>query len=570
MDEKRVLIIDDDILIRRALADYLTECGFSTSTARDGAKGLAQAQTGAYDVVLVDLRMPQMDGLEVISTLKEQRPQLPLVVVSGTGVLSDAIAAIRQGASDYITKPIQDMDQVVVVIERVIKIARLTAERDRYQREMEELNRSLEAEVKRQTKDLRIQNRELTALNRVSYAISAPLDLDTMLNRAIDAATTALETDGGVVRLFNEATNQLVIAVARGLPDSYLSSAQAIPLGQGIVGRVAQSGRPQGGSNLADDPWLAPLVPSSSQAGAKEGFHSLLCVPLRTGDEIVGTLGVLRWAAREFDSREIELLATIGNQIGVAVARTQYADKLQLNNVHLERAVAELRRLDTLREQFIQNVAHELRTPLALAHGYIEMLAQGGLSPDEQQMALNVACRRVQALVDLVGSITTLQDLDSQSLRVEKVSPTELVQTAIRMSWQRALSVNIELRNTCPPDMPPIPGDFTRLAQALHQLLDNACKFSPQKSTVTVSAQVTPDALLISVADQGIGIPAEEHEHIFDRFYQIDGSATRRYGGTGMGLAIAKEIVEAHSGHVTLKSVVKEGSVFTMWLPRQR
>jgi signal transduction histidine kinase/DNA-binding response OmpR family regulator len=569
MDEKRVLIIDDDILIRRALADYLTECGFSTSTARDGAEGLAQAQTGAYDVVLVDLRMPQMDGLEVIATLKEQQPQLPLVVVSGTGVLSDAITAIRQGASDYITKPIQDMDQAVVVIERVIKMARLTAERDRYQRDLEELNRSLEAEVKRQTEDLRIQNRELTALNRVSYAISAPLDLDSMLNRAIDAAMTAFETDGSVVRLLNEATNQLVIAVARGLPDAYLSSAQAIPLGQGIVGRVAQSGRPERGNNLAADPWLAPLTPSSSQAEKEDGFRALLCVPLRTRDEIVGTLGVLRRAERAFDPREIELLATIGNQIGVAVARTQYADKLQMNNVHLERAVAELRRLDTLREQFIQNVAHELRTPLALAHGYIEMLAQGGLSLEEQQVALNVTSRRVQALVDLVGSITTLQDLDSQSLRVEKLSPSELIQTAIRMSWQRALGVNIELRNTCPPDLPLIPGDFTRLAQALHQLLDNACKFSPQKSTVTVSAQVTPDALLISVADQGIGIPAEEHEHIFDRFYQIDGSATRRYGGTGMGLAIAKEIVEAHGGHVTLKSVVEEGSVFTMWLPRQ-
>jgi signal transduction histidine kinase/DNA-binding response OmpR family regulator len=602
MNKKRVLIIDDDVLIRRALADYLDECGYAISTAKDGVQGLAQAQTKEYDVVLVDLRMPQMDGLKVISILKEQQPQLPLVVVSGTGVLSDAIMALRQGAADYITKPIQDMDQVVVVIERVLKMARLTAERDLYQRELEELNRSLKAQVASQTQDLRsrnrelaARNRELAALNRVSYAISAPLDLDTMLNRAIDAAIAAFEADGGIVRLLNPATNRLVIAASHGLDESFLTSVQTIPLGQGIVGQVAQDGHPHGGSNLADDPWLAtllppPLVPPkggeapppvaadttspslgepalSLSKGIEGGFRAYLCVPLRTGAEILGTLDILTRTARDFDAREVKLLATIGNQVGVAVARTQDALELERTNIHLERANAELRRLDILREQFIQNVTHELRTPLTLAHGYIEMLAQGDLNHKERQMALNVASRRVQALVDLVESITTLQDLDSRPLRIEAISPFELLRTATQMCWQLAMSAGIEINNTCPQNLPSIPGDFTRLAQALHQLLDNACKFSAEKSTVTITAQVIQADLAISIADQGIGIPPEEHTFIFDRFYQVDGSATRRYGGTGTGLALAKEIVEAHNGQITLKSIEGEGSVFTVWLP---
>ncbi len=281
----------------------------------------------------------------------------------------------------------------------------------------------------------------------------------------------------------------------------------------------------------------------------------------------MGTLGILTRVARDFDAREVKLLATIGNQVGVAVARTQNALDLERTNVHLERANAELRRLDTLREQFIQNVTHELRTPLTLAHGYIEMLAQGDLSHKEQQMALNVASRRVQALVDLVESITTLQDLDSQPLRIETVSPYELLQTAAQMCWQLAMSTGIELLNTCPQNLPSIPGDFTRLAQALHQLLDNACKFSDPHSSVTITAQTKQDELTISVSDQGIGIHPEEHAYIFDRFYQIDGSATRRYGGTGTGLALAKEIIEAHNGRITLKSILGKGSEFTVWLP---
>jgi len=559
-EESRVLVIDDEPPIRRAMADYLTEHGYEVVTAADGAEGLAQARAEQFHVVVVDLRLPRVDGLEVIATLHAEQPGLPVVVVSGTGVLGDVIEAMRSGAWDYITKPVRDIDEILVVVERVLDRARLRAERDRYQCEIEELNRSLEAEVARRTEDLQVQNRELAALNRVSYAISDPLDLDTTLNRAIGAAVAAIEADGGVVRLLNPATGQLVIAAARGLPESYLSTAQSIPLGQGVIGQVAKSGRPHGGNDLASDPWLAPL-------GEDTGLQSYLCVPLRAGDEVVGTLGVVTQAERVFDARNVELLASIGNQIGVAVARARYAADLRRANAQLEQVNAELRRLDTLREQFIQNVTHELRTPLSLVHGYVQILTEGDLTVEERQVALGVASRRVQALVDLVESITTLQDLDSQPLRIEPIVPTELVETACQMASQRASSTGVELINTCPADLPSFDGDFTRLAQALHQLLDNACKFSPGGSTATVTAEVTQDATIISVADQGIGIPPEEHTRIFDRFYQVDGSIARRYGGTGLGLAIAKEIVEAHAGHITLESTVGEGSVFRVWLP---
>ncbi len=572
MDEKkRVLIIDDEALIRRALVGYLTECGYETDIASNGVEGLELARNERFHVVLVDLRMPQMDGMEVITILNAEQPELPVIVISGSGVLRDVIEAMRRGASDYITTPVVDINEITVVVERVLEKARLVAERDRYQRELEQLNRSLEAEVARQTQDLRAQNRRLMALNRVSYAIGDPLDLDTMLNRAIDAAVAAIKADSGIVRLLNPATDQLVVAAARRVPQVYLDEAQAIPLGQGITGQVAQSGRPQWESDLANDPWLASLSETA-------GLRSFMCVPLRAGDQaplqpetdrkhpIVGTLGIAMQNEHNFDSHEVELLANIGNQIGVAVARARYAADLKQANVRLERANADLRRLDTLREQFIQNVAHELRTPLALAHGYIEMLTQGGLDPDEHQMALDVASRRVQALVDIVKSITTLQDLDSQPLRIEPVVPSELLQTACQMVTQRALGAGIELRDTCPSDFS-FPGDFTRLAQALCQLLDNACKFSLDESTVVVTAEITQEAIVIAVTDEGIGIPPEEHVYIFDRFYQVDGSTTRRYGGTGLGLAIAKEIVEAHGGHIKVESVAGEGSTFSIHLP---
>jgi signal transduction histidine kinase/DNA-binding response OmpR family regulator len=566
-ERRRVLIIDDEPLIRRAMADFLEDSGYEAVAAADGAEGLDRARDEPFDAVLVDLRMPRVDGLEVIATLKKERPQLPIIVVSGTGMLNDAIGAMRLGAWDYVTKPVQDVEEIRVTVERVLERARLVAERDLYQAELEQLNRSLEAEVARQTQDLRMQNRELAALNRVSYAIGDPLDLDTMLNRAVNAAVEAVEADGGEVRLLNSQTRQLAVAAARGFPGSYLSSATPIPLGQGIVGQVAQSGRPHAGSNSADDVWMAAL--------REEGFRSYLCVPLRTGEvaddrsPIVGTLGVLMRSRHEFDAHQVDLLANIGNQIGVAVARGHYAADLRKTNIQLELANEELRQLDRLRGQFIQNVAHELRTPLALVRGYVEMLARGELEVEEQKAALEVTAKRVETLVDLVEAITTLQDLSSESLNIGQVSPAELARTGCQMTAQRAAGVGIKLHHSVPPDLPSFPGDFTRLSQALHQLLDNACKFSSGGTEVSVSAWVDAEegTMCISVADQGIGIPQGERERIFERFYQVDGGLARQYAGTGLGLALVKEIVEAHGGRVTVKSEVGAGSTFTIHLP---
>jgi two-component system sensor histidine kinase VicK len=223
-----------------------------------------------------------------------------------------------------------------------------------------------------------------------------------------------------------------------------------------------------------------------------------------------------------------------------------------------------------MREQFIQNVAHELRTPLALVRGYVEMLSEGGLDKEEREMALDVTRRRVETLVDLVEGISTLQDISSRPLKVEQIEPFELLRTASGMIGQRSVAAGIDLKTECPADLVTFPGDFTRLAQALHQLLDNACKFSPDGGKVLLAAEATSDEMVISVTDQGIGIPPDEQDRIFERFYQIDGSMSRRFGGTGLGLALVKEVIEAHSGRVAVSSDGESGTIFSVYLPLRR
>lgn len=360
MTQAHILVVDDEALIRRVMSDYLSEYDYDVETASDGLEGLSRARSNRFDVMLIDLRMPKMDGLEVIAALSAEQPELPIVVVSGTGVLSDAIEAVRLGAWDYVTKPVRDMNEIVVVVERVLEKSRLLAERDRYQQELERLNRSLEAEVARQTHDLRVQNRELMALNRVSYAISDPVDMDTMLRRAIEAAVSAVEADGGIICLFDASGEQLATVAACGIPEACIPSSQSMPvdasapLGADVLAQWKET-RFARLSDVNSTPWMAELM----QAG---GFRSCLCVPLHAGEPFkgasmpVGALEVLVQSERNFDAHEVELLITIGNQIGVAVARAQYAADLERANVQLEALLAQVQAQASRVQQIIETV----------------------------------------------------------------------------------------------------------------------------------------------------------------------------------------------------------------------
>ncbi len=574
MATKRILIIDDENLIRKALADYLQVEGFESVSAADGVSGLHLARAESFDAVLVDLRMPGVDGLQVIHTLHTEKPDLPVVVISGSGLMDDVIVAMREGAWDYLSKQILDMDQIKVVIQRVLEKSDLLRERARYQEEIVQLNQTLADEVERQTSDLLLQNRSLSAMNRVAHAVSHSMEIDEILENALDAAVAAVNADVGVIRLLNPATGLLYLTAVSGLSQNYYRTAKPLGMGEGLAGSVVKAGHVHVGRQLPHGSWLRDV--------GDQNLQSYLFVPLRTGntqwlyedrdDEsrpIIGALGVLTTTERDFSHQEIKLLTTIGTQIGVAVTRAQYASNLRIANEQLATANTELRRLDVLREQFIQNVAHELRTPLALVQGYVTLLSDGNLTPIQQKDALEVASRRIVSLVDLVEAITTLQDMGSGDLEFSDIHPDEILLTVCKMISQKANAKDINLVYTPGSSITTMRGDYTRLTQALHQLLDNACKFSPQDSTVEVGASLCDGkkAVCFWVKDQGIGIPPEEQKRIFELFYQVDGTPTRRFGGTGLGLALVQKVAEGHHGSVSVQSIVGEGSTFTLKIP---
>ena len=237
----------------------------------------------------------------------------------------------------------------------------------------------------------------------------------------------------------------------------------------------------------------------------------------------------------------------------------------------LQRAMQKLAELNQLKSNFVSNISHELRTPLTHVKGYLELLADhslGSLS-GEQDEAMQVMGRAVERLETLINDLIKFSETAKGgiSLRPGHISLIHLMETIARRALGKAQKRNVSLKCVCADTLPPVIADEENIHWAISQLIDNAIKFSNPGGKVTLSATGKGTQVVVSVVDTGIGIPKERLDEIFLPFHQLDNSPRRRYGGTGMGLALVRRILEAHNTTLDVESVVGKGSRFQFSLP---
>jgi signal transduction histidine kinase len=190
-----------------------------------------------------------------------------------------------------------------------------------------------------------------------------------------------------------------------------------------------------------------------------------------------------------------------------------------------------------------------------------------GEIPADQKKPIAIIARRARMLSDLVKDITLILEAEVGPPAPEPIPLHELAQNAVEDFQVEIEQAELTLKADIEPDLPPVSGDPTYMRRVLDNLIGNAVKFTPAGGTITVHVRQDGDRVVLAVSDTGVGIPANKLKRIFDRFYQVDGSARRRYGGVGLGLALVKEIVEVYGGGVTVQSEVGKGSTFTAYIP---
>jgi signal transduction histidine kinase len=241
-------------------------------------------------------------------------------------------------------------------------------------------------------------------------------------------------------------------------------------------------------------------------------------------------------------------------------------EDLRLKAGELATAYQRLAEQDYTRREFLTTIAHELRTPLTAANGFLQVIQKGQLDANGLQMALESITRNVQQITNLVNDFLFLQEMDLILSRFQKIDLGVALAWAVEQRSAQAAENHILLNLFIDPELPRVNGDQKSLERVFNALLDNAIKFSPNGGEVLIEARLEQPWVCVEVRDHGVGIPTQSLPHIFDRFFHIDQQGGHMFSGIGLGLSIARQVIEQHEGKIEVSSQVGKGSTFTVKL----
>lgn len=407
---------------------------------------------------------------------------------------------------------------------------------------------------------------EAESLYRAAQAMTTTLDLQEVLERILTELQNVVPYDSASVQLLREGKLEIIAGRGFAQPEAVLGATIDLMSSENPNSQVVRTRAP---IILEDAPTIYPDFRKAPHVCV--GIRAWMGIPLLYGDQVIGMLTLDKNEPGFYTREHARVALAFAGQAAIAIKNARLYEQLEEQSAQLAAALQRLRNLDQLREQMIQNVGHELRTPLTLIQGYVELLLNGELGPVHplQHSALQIIYERAQTLAEMIGNLTALRTVRPESMVMVPLSLPEAVDWVVEHYRFRAEGAGIAIVKEVPPGgLPAVLADREHLLLAVSQLVDNAVKFSPQGGTVRIRMWSEGDWVNLAVQDEGIGIPQEHLPHIFERFYQVDGSTTRRFGGMGIGLALVWEIMEAHRGSVRVESEVGKGSTFILSFPR--
>jgi signal transduction histidine kinase len=419
-------------------------------------------------------------------------------------------------------------------------------------------------ELEARTGELAQSVGELRALGEVGQAVSSTLDLQTVLSTIVRHAVQLASTDCGIIYEYDEPTQEFHLRASYQMEEELVNAYQATPLrlGQGATGRAAETKMPTQIANLREEQEFATrgLRPILSRLG----YQSLLAVPLLLDQKVIGALTTYRRETGQFSPEIVNLLQTFATQSTLAIQNARLFREIEDKGRQLEAA-------NRHKSEFLANMSHELRTPLNAIIGFSEVLGEkmfGELNEKQAEYTDDILSSG-RHLLSLINDILDLSKVEAGRMELESAKfdlPTA-IENALILVRERASRHGIRLRHSVDERLGEFQGDERKFKQILLNLLSNAVKFTPEGGQIKVEAGLSESAVIISVADTGIGIAPEDHEAIFEEFRQVGKDYAKKREGTGLGLTLTKKFVEMHGGKIWVESDLAKGSKFTFTLP---
>ncbi len=485
MDTVRLLIVDDEKVIREGVSRALSGRGITVEKAESGERGIELIKQSGFDIVLLDLMMPGIDGFGVLEYIKEHEPHIEVIVITGFATVSKAVTAMKQGAFDFVGKPFTP-DYIRIVVERAIDKIRLKAEAEKLREE------------------------RILSLDTIQQEQSR---LKTVFGCMVEAV---LVTDPeGVVVLHNPAAIKLLEIQTDPVIGKHLSASISDRVALKMIEEAMEKG--------------VAVAREFVPGAISRRFLRAHCSP------VVSSTGVVLGSVTTFED------------------------------------VSTSKEIDRMKSDFVAMVAHELKSPLAS----IEQMIYA-LQVDCKYEALH-SCNKLHSrmtvrtkdLLRLIDNLLNLSKLESGTVvfNLEVTRGNDIVKDIVEVAAPQAEARNITVSYEPCREEWWFNVDYDHIRTALMNIVSNAIKYTPDGGSVTVSSSLSGGFANLVFKDSGIGISKEDLPHIFDRFYRVKGKATRHITGSGLGLSLVKEVVEAHQGYIDVQSVPDQGTTFTMSFP---
>jgi signal transduction histidine kinase/DNA-binding response OmpR family regulator len=482
-----VLIADDERVIREGIQRILARENLEILSVEDGLKAWEQVQQRSFDLLLIDLKMPRLDGLELLQRVKGVYPDQIVVIITGHATIEAAVEAMKYGAYDFITKPFLP-DQLRLVVRRALE-----------KRGLEIEARQLREEREKSLKDIAMEK------SRIQTIIHC-------------MASGVLVTDRDqVVVLHNPALTHLLKIPERPLVGHPLPQSRSLKV---LGDTIAQVLKENGPRTISQESEVEDRNPVYIRA------HT---------------------AAVSADDGEI------------------------LGSVSVIEDITYLKALDQMKNEFVAMVAHELRSPLSAISQQISVILQGlaGQVTARQQELLNRSQERAKGLLDMIRDLLDISKIETGRAfqQKEALSLGPLAEKTVAFFLPQAQAKKQTLTLQAEENLPLINADPQAMEEVLTNLISNALKFTPENGTIRVLLRPEADFLLIRVSDNGIGLAQDDIPRIFDKFYRVKSEKTRQIVGTGLGLPIVKQVVEAHLGYIRVESQPDQGTTFNVFIP---
>ena len=548
----KVLLVEDNpgdaLLLREALADLAGSLSFDLVHVGRLEAALQRIGQETFDAILLDLSLPDAQGVDTVVRMQEAAPRLPIVVLTGLDNDAAALEAMRAGAQDYLVKGQIDGRLLVRAVSYAI-------ERKRTQEEIEQhLSR-------------------IIALKDINGALTATLELPAVLKILLEKVGSLMPELCATVKLWDQERSNLDPVACRNLDENEWKAVAADrEFEREFIDKVFLSKTSLVVNDVQNDNRVR-----DHDFYRRHDLNAYLGIPLLVDDQVLGVLSFYAKEEREFTGEKTEFLSALASQASVAIGNSIVHGQVKQLASHLERS-------NRVKEEFLGVISHELRTPLNVVKGYIELFQNRffGELTGEQERAFEKIAVQTKNQLAMINSILHAITIESDVAAVhnDEVSLRDFLdglQETYLPSPDRKLTFEWRYR----PELPVVKTDKTKLRYIFYNLINNAVKFTPEgqvsvSAAVLDSSRVAPNIraseegriwLQFEVSDTGIGISHEFLPLIFEKFSQVDSSTTRVHGGIGLGLHIVKRCIELLQGTIHVESEPGKGSTFFVRIP---